>query len=420
MRILKLVKSLYGRTKISQSGNREDLLYMRDLHAAVVEQQSAPEILWALYFMAAFLVTALIWAKFARVEEITEGAGKVIAISGEQIIQSLEGGILSELNVKEGDKVERGQPLLRLDPVRTHTAFQESYSKSVALMASAARLKAEVFSKPLQFPSEVQSHPDIVKNETETYYSRRRALEQSVAGLERSLQMSDREISITEPLVAKGLVSDLELIKMQRQSNDFRMQIADRKNKFSTEANLELVKVESDLSQSKQNAAGREDTMKRTVINAPVNGIVKNIRVQTIGGVIQPAVDIMEIVPLGEELIVEAKIRPKDVAFLRPGLPAMVKVSAYDFGIYGGLAGQVELVSADTLREEKQSAKGGADETYYKVVIRTAAAKLKRGDKEFSIMPGMITTVEIRTGEKTVLDYLLKPVFKAKEAFRER
>lgn len=409
------------RTKKNPKIKREDLLYMRDLHAAILERQSAPKISWALYFMAIFLIAALVWAKYARVEEITEGAGKVIAVSGEQVIQSLEGGILSELNVKEGETVERGQPLLRLDPVRTHAAYQESYSKSVALMASAARLKAEVFNKPLQFPRDVAAHPDIVINETETYNARKRSLEHSVASLERSLQISEQELALTEPLVAKGLVSDLELLKARRQTNDLRMQIAERKNKFSAEANLDLVRVESELSQSKHNAAGREDTMKRTVIKAPVRGIVKNIRVKTIGGVMQPGSDIMEIVPLGDELIVEAKIRPKDVAFLRPGLSAMVKVSAYDYAIYGGLAGKVELVSADTLREDKQSTlKNGGEETYYKVVVRTVLAKLKRGDKEFPIMPGMITTVEIRTGEKTILDYLLKPVFKAQEAFRER
>lgn len=398
----------------------EDLHYMRDLHAAMLEQ-SAPKVIWALYLIGIVLVAALVWAHFAEVEEITEGEGKVIPISGEQIIQSLEGGILAELDVKEGQVVEKGQLLLKIDPTRATASYQESYNKMIALMGSVTRLRAEVYDKALEFPPEVETYPDIVRNERESFRSRRRALEQSVAGLERSLALTEKEIAMTEPLVAKGLISDLELIKSKRQANDTRIQITERKNKFIAEANQELVRAESELAQARENAIGREDTMKRTLVKAPVKGTVKNIKVTTIGGVIPPATDIMEIVPFEDQLLIEAKILPKDVAFLRPGLSAMVKVTAYDYSIYGGLSGTLEQISPDTLREERpNAARAGISDVYYKVIVRTTSATLKRGDKEFAIIPGMTTTVQIKTGKKTILEYLLKPVFKAREAFRER
>ena len=282
-----------------------------------------------------------------------------------------------------------------------------------------ARLQAEVFGKALQFPDEVKKHPELVRNETESYEARRRSLNENVAGLTQSLKLSEEEINKTKPLVAKGLISDIELTKMMRQANDVRIQITERRNKYRADANLELARAESELAQAKENVAGREDVLNRTIIRASVRGTVKNIRVKTIGGVVQPAVDIMEIVPLDDQLLIEAKIKPKDVAFLRPGLPAMVKITAYDFSVYGGLQGKLDHISADTLNEERRGMAPGED-TYYKVLVKTDSSSLKRGDKTFPIMPGMTTTVDIRTGEKTVLEYLLKPVFKSREAFRER
>lgn len=407
-------------SKKSQNTKTEDLQYMRDLHAAMLEQ-SAPKVVWVLYLIALIVVVGLVWAAFAEVEEITEGEGKVIPISGEQIIQNLEGGILAELNVKEGQVVEKGQVLLKIDATKATASYQESYNKMIALMGSVTRLRAEVYARPLTFPPEVQSYPDIMRNERESFNSRRRALEQSVAGLERSLALVENEIEMTTPLVARGLISDLELIKAKRQANDTRLQITERKNKFIAEANQELARAESELAQARENAIGREDTMKRTLVKAPVKGTVKNIKVTTIGGVIPSATDIMEIVPFEDQLLIEAKIPPKDVAFLRPGLEAMVKITAYDYSIYGGLTGTLEHISPDTLREDRpNAARAPGSDVYYKVVVRTNSATLKRGDKEFAIIPGMTTSVQIKTGKKTILEYLLKPVFKAHEAFRER
>jgi adhesin transport system membrane fusion protein len=398
----------------------EDRQYMRDLHAAMLDQP-IPKITWALYLIAAVLVAASIWASIAEVEEMTEGEGKVIPISGEQVIQSLEGGILSELNVREGQVVEQGQVLLQIDATRATASYQEGYNKMISLMASVSRLRAEVYGKKLTFPPEVEVYPDIIRNERELFESRKRALGQSVTGFERSLGLIKKEIELTTPLVEKGLISDLELIKSKRQANDIRMQITERKNKFIAESNQELARVESDLAQVRENVIGRKDTMNRTLVKAPVKGTVKNIKVTTIGGVITPGTNIMEIVPFEDQLLIETKILPKDVAFLRPGLDAMVKISAYDFSIYGGLDGTLEHISPDTLREDRRNlvAAGGGD-VYYKVIVRTNSATLKRGDKEFSIIPGMTASVQIKTGKKTIMEYLLKPVFKSREAFRER
>lgn len=397
-----------------------DLAYMRDLHAALLEQ-SAPRVRWALYLMLLTLVLFLGWAHFAEVEEVTEGQGKVIPNSGEQRIQSLEGGILAELYVKEGEVVEKGQPLLKLDATKATAAYQESYNKMIGLLGTVVRLRAEVYGRALAFPPEVQAYPDIVRNEREAFLARKRALEQSVAGLRQSLRLIEQEIALTEPLARRGLVSDIELIKARRQANEIRLQITERQNKFIADANQELVRAESELAQARENAIGREDTMKRTLIRAPVKGTVKNISLTTLGAVIAPGSDIMEIVPLDDALLIEAKISPQDVAFLRPGLPALVKITAYDYAIYGGLEGTLELISPDTLREERQNlGRPGVNDAYYKVIVRTRSASLRRGDKEFAIIPGMTASVQIKTGRKTVLEYLLKPVFKAREAFRER
>lgn len=399
----------------SSLSRREELLYMRDMHQAMVaEKQNVIGV--TLILMLACLGAALFWADHFKLEEITRGNAKVIPSSREQIIQSLEGGILSELLVREGDIVAQGQPLLRIDPTKANASYQEGQNKALALRATAARLRAEARGIPLQFSADVKQLAELVKNETNTYQAKRQALEQSTTTIKRSKQLIARELAMTEPMAAKGLVSEIELLRMRRQVNELELQIQERFNKYRAEAANELIKVESELSQTTEIVGARKDQVKRTTINAPLRGTVKNIRMNTIGGVVQPAQDIMEIVPLDERLLVEAKIRPTDVAFLHPGLPATVKISAYDYSIYGGLEGVIEIISPDTLREERKS----EDENYYRVLVRTKNSTLSNNGKELPIIPGMTASVEIRTGEKTVLDYLLKPVLKAREALRER
>ncbi|WP_233871709.1 HlyD family type I secretion periplasmic adaptor subunit [Paraburkholderia adhaesiva] len=392
---------------------------MQDLKEAMLVQKT-PHSVAILYLIAAILVIGLLWAHFAKVEEITIGEGRVIPASREQVIQSLEGGILAVMNVHEGEIVERGQVLLEIDPTRATASYREGLSKVQALEGSVARLRAEAYQQPLVFPDDVKAVPGIVRDETQAYNARRQALDESVAALKRSLDLANKEIEMSEPLSQRGLVSEVEILRMKRQANEFRLQIADRENKFRTDANADLTRYESDLAQAKENVGAREDIMLRTVIKAPLKGIVKNIRVNTIGGVIQQGGDIMEIVPLEDQLLVEAQIKPSDVAFIRPSLPATVKISAYDYSIYGGLNGHVELISPDTIKDEEKSRQGRGDASYYRLLVRTDKSWLTAGGKKFPIIPGMTATVEVRTGEKTILSYLLKPVLKAREAFRER
>ncbi|MDN7452297.1 HlyD family type I secretion periplasmic adaptor subunit [Burkholderia cenocepacia] len=392
--------------------------YLSDMREALLTQ-AAPGSKLILYVIAALLVAAVTWAKFAHVEEITQGEATVISRSREQVIQSLEGGILEEMNVREGDVVKKGQVLLKIDPTRAQTSYREAYSKAIGLKGTLARLRAEAFSQPLVFPPEVRAVPDVVQLETTAYRARKHALDESVAALERSYALQQKEIALAEPLAAKGLMSDVELLRMRRTANDLRSQIVERRNRYQADANSELTKLELELTQTTESLVGRRDVLSRTTIVAPVYGTVKNVRVNTIGGVIQPGEHILEIVPLEDQLLVEGKIKPSDVAFLRPGQPAMVKITAYDFGIYGGLKGKVEYISPDTLKDDAKAA-AGREATFYRVQVLTDRSYLEAGGKHLPIMPGMLANVEIRTGQKTILDFILKPIFKAREAFRER
>ncbi|EIM13318.1 HlyD family type I secretion periplasmic adaptor subunit [Pseudomonas chlororaphis] len=396
-----------------------DAAFMNDVQESLLAQ-TTPGSRLVVYMVLLVLCCGLLWAYFARVEEITQGEAKIISMSREQVIQSLEGGILADMAVREGDVVDSGQVLLKIDPTRAKASYQESKSKMIALLSTIERLRAEAYQQPLAFSQEVLQVPSEVEMETKAYNSRKKALDESVSALERSYSLSAKEIALAEPLAAKGLLSDVELLRMRRQANDIKSQIVERQNKHRAEASAELVKLELELSQTRESLLGRADIVDRTTIRAPLRGTVKNIRVSTIGGVIQPGEHILEIVPLEDQLLVEGKIRPADVAFLRPGLAATVKITAYDYAIYGGLSGKVEHISPDTLKDDQKAAAGRPDDTYYRVLVLTDKSALQAGDKELPIIPGMVATVEIRTGEKTILDYLLKPVLKAREAFRER
>lgn len=396
-----------------------DAAFMNDLRESLLAQVSRGSKLM-LYLIGALLIAGILWAHFARVEEITRGEAKVISMSREQIIQSLEGGILAEMNVREGDIVDKGQVLLKIDPTRANASYRETLSKVIGLKATIARLHAEAYRQPLVFDEMINQDPKVVEQERQAYNARKRALDESIGALERSYSLSMREINLAEPLAAKGLMSEVEILRMRRSANEIRAQIVERNNKFQAEANADLARFELELSQTKENLIGRADVVERTTVVAPVRGTVKNIRANTIGGVIQPGEQILEIVPLEEQLLVEGKIKPSDVAFLHPGLPATVKITAYDYAIYGGLKGQVQLISPDTLKDDQKAASGRGDDTYYRVLILTDSSTLEAGGKSLPIIPGMIASVEIRTGEKTVLDYLLKPILKAREAFRER
>ncbi|WP_231988877.1 HlyD family type I secretion periplasmic adaptor subunit [Pseudomonas yamanorum] len=392
---------------------------MNDVKESLLSQ-TTPGSKLVIYLIAVVLIIGVVWASFARVEEITLGEAKIISLSREQVIQSLEGGILSEMNVREGAIVEKGEVLLKIDATRAESSYREVLSKVIGLKAAITRLRSEAYQQPLEFEEMVRQDPVVMAQEVRAYESRKRSLNDSVSALERSYALSSREIRLSEPLAAKGLMSEVELLRIKRSANDIKSQIVERINKFQAEASSELAKLELELSQVSENLVGRADIRDRTTITAPVRGTVKNVRVSTIGGVIQPGEHILEIVPLEEQLLVEGKIRPSDVAFLRPGLPATVKITAYDYAIYGGLKGTVEHISPDTLKDDQKAAAGRPDDTYYRVLVLTHTSELTAGGKSLPIIPGMVASVEIRTGEKSILDYLLKPVLKAREAFRER
>ncbi|HCR2174634.1 TPA: HlyD family type I secretion periplasmic adaptor subunit [Enterobacter roggenkampii] len=368
---------------------------------------------WSLF---ALLAAFIAWASLFHLDEVTTGSGKVIPSSHEQVIQSLEGGIIHSLMVREGDIVERGQQLAQLDRTKTESSVLESESRLNAALATAARLKAEVNDTELTFPEELDDDVELVKQETALYQSRRESLEKGLAGLRQGAELVQRELSLTRPLVTQGAASKVEVLRLERQKNELENKITEMKNQYYVRAREELAKANAEIEAQRSVMKGREDSLTRLTFNAPVRGIVKDIDVTTVGGVIPPNGKLMSLVPLDDQMVIEAKISPRDVAFIHPGQKALVKVTAYDYSIYGGLEGEVTMISPDTLQDEVKR-----DVYYYRVYIRTDSNHLtnKQG-QEFPVFPGMIATVDIKTGSKTTLDYLLKPLNKAKEALRER
>jgi adhesin transport system membrane fusion protein len=368
---------------------------------------------WSLF---ALLAVFIAWASLFHLDEVTTGSGKVIPSSHEQVIQSLEGGIIHSLMVREGDIVERGQQLAQLDRTKTESSVLESESRLNAALATAARLKAEVNDTELAFPDELDDDVELVKQETALYQSRRESLEKGLAGLRQGAELVQRELSLTRPLVTQGAASKVEVLRLERQKNELENKITEMKNQYYVRAREELAKANAEIEAQRSVMKGREDSLTRLTFNAPVRGIVKDIDVTTVGGVIPPNGKLMSLVPLDDQMVVEAKISPRDVAFIHPGQKALVKITAYDYSIYGGLEGEVTMISPDTLQDEVKR-----DVYYYRVYIRTDSNHLtnKQG-QEFPVFPGMIATVDIKTGSKTILDYLLKPLNKAKEALRER
>jgi adhesin transport system membrane fusion protein len=404
------------------------------------------------------LVAIFVWAYLAVLDEVVRGSGKVIPSSQVQVVQNLEGGIVKQIDVSEGELVTPGQILLTIDDTRFDSSLQESRIRSLSLQAKLIRLQAEAEGLDVmpQVPAEVsQALPQIFEQERQLFAGRRSELEanhsifaQQVAQkrhsiaemssrsarLERSLGLTEKELKVTRPLRDQGAVSEVEVLRLQRQVNDLRGELDETKLAilraraelaeaeqrrveldagFRKEVRAELNEVSAELNAFNASNVALEDRVRRTQVRSPIRGLVKSLSVRTVGGVVQPGMDLVEIVPVGESLLVEAKVNPRDIAFLRPGLPAKVKLTAYDFAIYGGLEAQVEHISADTFIEEN-------GDPYYLVRVRTTEPTLVKDGKPFSIMPGMTAEVDILVGEKTVLSYLLKPVLRAREnALRE-
>ncbi len=362
------------------------------------------------------LLVFFVWAYFATLDEVSTGTGKVIPSSREQILQSLDGGILTELYVQEGQRVKQGQVVARLDPTRSESNVGESEAKYRASLAASIRLSAEVNNQPLVFPASLSGYPALLSAETRLYHSRRDQLTQSMKQLNDSMALINRELAITQRLAKTGAASSVEVLRLQQQQSDIALKITDLKTHYYVDAREQLAKANADVASLAEVIRGRTDSVSRLTIRSPVQGIVKNIKVTTIGGVIAPNGELMEIVPVDDRLLIEARISPRDIAFIHPGQKAMVKITAYDYAIYGGLPGVVETISPDTIQDEAKP-----EVYYYRVYIRTNHDSLvNKIGKYFAISPGMIATVDIKTGERTVMDYLIKPFNRAREALRER
>ncbi|CAD5757982.1 membrane spanning export protein [Escherichia coli] len=398
----------------------KDLYLLTDLNAAL-QKEKHKGLFFIVVLLFVFCILFIVWAYFSRLDEVTRGQGSVIPSSREQIIQTLDPGVLEDMLVKEGDIVEKGQILLKLNDTRSAAILKETRAKIVNLQAIYYRLKSEAYSIPLNFPEDTPS--DLIERETSVYNIKKDALETSVFNLKKSKSLLDKEISMTKPIVSKGAMSEVELLRMQRQSSDIQLQIDEKLNKYLTEASSELVRTESELAQAKENVIGREDVVERSRLRSPLKGVVKNIRINTIGGVISAGQNIMEITPLEDQLLIESYINPRDVAYVRVGMPALVKLSAYDYAIYGGLEGVVTLVSPGTLHDQKRPTdlKLDPNEAYYRVLVQTNANSLvDKNGNDLPVIPGMIANVDIKTGEKTVFQYLIKPITRMKQSLQER
>jgi len=433
-----------------------DTEFMPEVQGTLLEDSpNATRItLWA---ALGLLVAAITWAYFADIEEVTKGEGKAIPSSKVQTIQNLEGGIVSEIFVREGQVVNKGQPLLRLDDTRFSSNKGETEADRNSLEARVERLSAEAEGREPVFTDELKkAAPQVVEDQLALYQTRmqrqnselnilQEQLRQKGQELQEfraktqqyrsSLGLVQQEINMSEPLVKAGAVSPVELLRLRRSAveisgdlnatnlaipraeaavNEIQRKVEESKLGFRSDALKELNDVRTDLNKLTATSRAIDDKVNRTLVVAPLRGIVKQLKVNTIGGVVQPGNDMVEIVPLEDNLLVEARVRPQDIAFLHPGQPATVKFTAYDYTIYGGLKAKLEVISADTITDDKGN-------SFYMIQVRTDKNHLGTDAKPLLIIPGMVATVDIITGEKSVLDYILKPVLKARwEALRER
>ena len=431
--------------------NADDWMGEADWARLQQEPLRARGLLWGVGVVLALL---LLWAAFAELDEVTRGEGRVIPTSQLQVVQSVDGGVVEELAVREGQTVEAGQLLLRIDPTRFVSTLLESRATALALQAKAARLEALGRGSTFTVPAELEREiPEIVAHERRLYETSREGIEAQIAiarqqlsqreqelneararrdQAARSLELAERELNVTRPLVKSGAVSDVDILRLERDVSRMRGERDQAAAQISRvqaaiiEAEGKIQEVElavrnqwrseqsetlSKLGSLSEGARGLEDRVKHAEIRSPVRGTVKRLLVNTVGGVVQPGKEVVEIVPLDDALILEARVKPKDIAFLRPQQPAVVKFSAYDFSIYGGLDAVVEHISADTVTDDKGNA-------FYIVRVRTLKSALGEG---LPIIPGMVADVDILTGRKTVLAYLAKPVLRAKaNALTER
>jgi membrane fusion protein, adhesin transport system len=409
-----------------------DFAFANDIKAAV-DLRTPRTSRMLLLATVAMVVTGLIWANFAILEEVTRGNGRVVPSRSTQFVQSLEGGIVNEILIQEGEIVQQNQALMRISDVKFASELGEVRERRGAMAARVARLEAEAQGRSsVSFPEDVAA--EHTAPELAVFEARVRRLHQDLdvmrqqeIRLTETLAILMKEVNLTRNLFKQKVVPEIEMLRLERQSSEMRGQLAETRAKlehataaFRSQAEEDLAKSRGDLAVLDETIKSAQDRVRRTELRAPVYGIVNRLNVNTVGSVVQPAANVMEIVPLDDTLLVEGRIRPADIGFIRPQQDAVVKLTAYDPSVYGSLKGKVERISADAIVDEKERAQEKG-ETFYRVMIRTDKNYLGTPEKQLPIIPGMVTTVEILTGEKSVLDYLLKPARMIRDsALRER
>ncbi|MBV1690028.1 HlyD family efflux transporter periplasmic adaptor subunit [Novosphingobium sp. G106] len=375
---------------------------------------------WVIATIAVTIVLFILWSLWAELDQVTRAPGRVVPIGRVQIVQSADGGVISEIRVREGDKVTRGQLLVTLDKVKLQAAVTEARAKVASLQSAMVRIQAELYDRPLTFPAGLDGYPDFVRNQRELYFKRRAAQQSDLDALHSMKGLMRQELDLNMPLLKSGDVARSEIIRMQRGIADVDGQISGKQAKYIADLQTEYTKTDEDLVSAQQILAQREDSLKATDLIAPTNGIVKNVRLTTVGAVLRPGDEVLQIVPSGERLIIEAQVAPKDIAFVKVGQQASVKFDAYDSSVYGVGHGRVTFISPDTLSEQRPD---GTSVTYFRVNLEADASRLRprHPGEKIEIQPGMTATAEILTGKNTVFRYLTKPITKTtSESMSER
>jgi adhesin transport system membrane fusion protein len=387
---------------VKVSPDAETIPSLYDVHAPLRSR-------WSLRVMVVGLLLLLIWSAVGMIDQVTRAQAQIIAAERTQLVQSPDGGVLTQLHVKEGDVVKAGQLLATLQKERAAAAVSDSSAKVAALRITLARLHAEVYGTPLVFESELLSYVDYIRNQTDLYNKRQRAYKDDVNALENILSLAEDELRINRQLEATGDVSRAEVLRLQRSAADVRAQLAGKRNKYLQDAQAEMTKAQEELSTQVEQLRDRSQVLEHTELLAPVDGVVNNIKVNTLGGVIRAGDTVIELLPTGNNLIAEAKVPPADIAFVAVGQSASVKLDAYDSSIYGAMQGKVSYISPDVLTEDSKQ----GPVTYYRVRIEITNAEFKgEKAKEIHLRPGLTATVEIKAMERTVLSYLTKPISK--------
>lgn len=375
---------------------------------------------WIIIAISVSLVGFIAWAKWAELDQVTRAPGRVVPFARVQIVQSEEGGAISAINVREGDRVTRGQLLVELDTVQLRAGVEEARAQVAALESRMARIDAELFDKGLSFPPSLANYPEFTANQRQLYMRRRAALQSEVQSLRAMAELQEQELGLNRPLVETGDVARSEIIRMQRAIVETEGRISNIQAQYVRDLQTEFAQTEEELVAARQLLTQREDSLRAASLVAPTDGIVKNVRLTTVGGVLRPGDEVLQIVPTGEQLIVEAQVPPRDIAFVQAGQRARVNFDAYDSAVYGSGDGEVVYISPDTLSEQRQD---GTTNTYYRVNLEVTTDTMRpRHDNEvIDLQPGMTATAEILTGSQTVWEYITKPILKTtRQSLQER